>query len=182
MKKHFSENRKIAWAVFALAILFSLSFSGGGALRNQRSEALDIFYQGAQGDGLCIDRDLKARAEAASNLIDLSEPYGLPADILQQATDARDQLDQAVEISELSQANTALQRSIESLYTHLTKAGMSESDSQFAFSQYKEFQSRGDTISRDPYNDFAARFNRELEAFPARFVGTISRVKPLDLF
>ena len=182
MKNRFFENRKLAWVVFAIAVLFSLSFSGGGALRDQRSAALDVFYKGAQNDGLCIDRDLKARSEAAAALIDMAGRYDIADSVVSQAAEAQAQLDAATGIADRSKANAALQGAVKDLYDQLSALALTESDYETAYSQYREFQSRGDTIRRDPYNDVAAEFNAALSGFPARLVGLIGRVQPLELF
>lgn len=183
MKKTFGENRLVAWVVFAACVLFSLSFSGGRALSNLRQDIETIFYQGVNGDGLCIDRDLARRAECADNLANTASNYAsIDKALVENAREASNQLAAATAISDKYQANQACQRAVEALYAAMENTALSASDDSFAYKEYKEFQSRADTISRDFYNERAAQFNQALSAFPADLIGGLSGVKPLDLF
>ncbi|MEF9974506.1 MAG: LemA family protein [Clostridia bacterium] len=181
--KHFKENRLIAWIVLVLCVLFSLSFSGGRALANLRAETEQVFYQGVHADGLSIGTDLDARAECAYNLASTASNYqDIDAALATSVRDASNALAAAKTIEEKYAANAACQRAVEDLYTALDNAQLSEKDYSFALRQYKEFQSRADTISRDDYNRQATQFNQTLSAFPASFVGGLSGVKKLSLF
>ena len=183
MKKTFWENRLIAWVVFAACVLFSLSFSGGRALENLRLDTERVFYQGVNGDGLCIDRDLSRRAECAYNLASTASGYAsIGKDLVEGARAASNSLAAAAAIADKFEANQACQRAVEDLYTAMENTALSESDRAFAYKEYKEFQSRADTISRDFYNQRAAQFNEPLSAFPAELIGGLSGVKPLELF
>lgn len=179
----FSENRPLALGILALCVILSLTLSGGGALKNQRDDVANIFYYGASGDGLCIDRDLTVRSEAAYNLASTAALYqGIDAALVANAKDAGNALAAAATIEEKAAKNEACQRAVEDLYTALDNAPLSEPDRAFAYKQYKEFQSRKDTISRDPYNQKAEEFNDALSGFPARFVGGLIGVRALSLF
>lgn len=183
MKKTFWEKRTIAWVILAACVLFSLTFSGGGALSNLRAEAEKVFYQGVNGDGLCIDRDLSARADSAYKLASVAAGYpGVDPALVEKVREASDNLSSAGDIPGKFQANLALGQSVEDLYSAMEKAELSKDDEAFAFKQYKEIQSRADTISRDFYNEKAAEFNKTLAGFPAGLVGALSGVKNLDLF
>lgn len=185
MKQKFNENRPLAWIVLALVVALSVIISGGGALRSVRAQALDTFHFGVNGDSLCIYNDLKARADCAYNLADTAARYdSIPQEEINRVVAAAEELDNTDDdnIVSLGRANDALDRAVESLYTEIENAALSEKDATFALSQYKEFTSRGLTISRDGYNGQAEAFNELLGDFPAGAVGAISGVKELPLF
>ena len=183
MRKRFSENRVVAWIVFAVAVIFSLSFSGGGALKELREQTLSIFYNGAQDDGLSIDRDLQVRSDAAYNLASVASGYAqIDAQVVTRTQEAQQALEAADSIAAKSAANQQLSKAVEDLFTAISNAPLTESDRAFVFSQYKEFISRGDTISRDVYNERARAFNDKLHAFPASLIGGFSGVKPVEIF
>lgn len=180
---NFKENRAVAWVVFALCVIFSLSFSGGRALTNLRQDVGDIFYNGVTGDGLCIDKDLTVRSENAYNIASTASGYAsIDAALVSAAKDASNELAAAETIGARYAANVKCQRAVEDLYTAIDNASLSEKDSAFAYKEYKEFQSRADTISRDPYNQRAQAFNQTLSGFPASLLGGLQGVKPLELF
>ena len=185
-KIKFSENRSLAWTVFAVAVVLTVVFSGGGALRAQRKAAADVFYYGINNDGLCISADMTERIAAARNLADLAGRYeSVSADLasaVDSAADAAEADAKSGSLSRLATENAALGRAVEQIYTALENASLSEADSTFALSQYKEFTSRGLTISRDGYNARAEAFNETISAFPASMVARFSGVSGLGLF
>ncbi len=185
MKNKINENRPLAWAVLAVVVALSIVLGGGGALRGMRSEALDVFYYGVHGDNLSIYTDLDARIDCAYNLASLADRYGsIPKGYAEEARLYADALKAAEkeDIRAMAADNSVLDISVESLYTELENAALSDTDATFALSQYKEFTSRALTISRDGYNAQAEEFNRQLSAFPANLVAAVSGVRELSLF
>ena len=179
----FSENRALAWAVLAAAVIFSISFSGRGALKSTRVELEQIFYEGSEGDGLCINRDLGVRAQEAYTLAAIARKYlGEDAPQVTGVEEASRRLSEGQLISERAQANAALTSAVEDLYAALGECTLSESDQISARSAYREIQSRADTISRDAYNARASAFNRTIEKFPASLLASLTGVEPLELF
>ncbi len=185
-KQKFSENRSLAWTVFAVVVALTVVFSGGGALRAQRKAAADVFYYGVNNDGLCISADMTERVAAARNLADVAGRYeSVSADLasaVDTAADAAEADAKSGELSSLATQNAALGRAVEQLYTELENASLSEADTTFALSQYKEFVSRGLTIGRDGYNARAEAFNETISSFPASVVAKVSGVGSLGLF
>ncbi len=179
----FSENRTIAWAVLAVVVLLSISLSGGKAMKDMRVEAQQVFFDGAQKDGLSINRDLDVRADKAYQLTSIaSKYYGASDRVLVEAQQACQQLTDAKDIPDRHAANTRLTRAVEDLYTELEKANLSEDDKQNAYSAYKEVKSRADTISRDMYNSEARKFNDSISRFPANIISDFTGVDELQLF
>lgn len=185
MKSKINENRPLAFIVLAVVVVLSIFLSGGGGLRELRDDALEVFRLGVNGDGLCVQNDLHQRADCAVNLAALSARYAqIPQETAVKVEQAADSLGNAGEddTAAMKRANDELGRAVEALYTELENAPLSESDASYALSQYKEFTSRGLTISRDGYNTVAEEFNRTLGVFPANVVGMLSGVGQLSLF
>ena len=61
-------------------------------------------------------------------------------------------------------------------------AGLSEKDEAYRQRLYADFNSRGDTISHDPYNGYAQSFNRTLTGFPANLIAAVTPVKEAVIF
>lgn len=185
MKNKINENRPLAFCVLVLVVVLSIVFSGGGGLRALRGEALEAFHVGVNGDGLCVYTDLQERADCAFNLAALAQRYDeIPQEITQKAAEAAQELSDVPddETAAMQRANETLGRAVEALYTELENTQLTEADATYALSQYKEFTSRGLTISRDGYNALAEEFNRTIGVFPANIVAMLSGVGQLTLF
>ncbi len=179
----FKENRTVARIVAVAVIAISILLSGGMGLRSQRSATQSVFSNGVYGDGLSIERDLFERSEAAYNLCSIATKYlGSDNAQLVAVKAARDEISAKDSVSQKAVANKKLGETVEDLYTEIESANLSEQDKQFAYRQYKEFISRGDTIGRDEYNIKAEGFNRECSRFPASLIAKLTGVKPLELF
>ncbi len=191
-----SENRTIAWIVFALAVIFALSLSGNALEKNaleMRDDVLKVFFTGVSGDGLCIDSDLKERAKDAYTIIGIAGRYqAIDAPLLDQASSAQKALNEANGLSQIQikaryDANRALDQAIEDLYTALGNQQLSDVDRKDARSKYDNFKSHGNTIDRDPYNELATQYNKDVQkmysGFPAGLIGGIKGGAPaLELF
>ncbi len=191
-----SENRTVAWIVFALVVITALSLSGNALEKNaleMRDDVIKVFYTGVNGDGLSIDSDLKARAKGAYTLYGIANRYQqVDASLAEKALSAQKALDEAnqlpqTEIRKRGDANAALTRAIEDLYTALGNAPLSDADRRDAKSVYDDFKSHGNTIGRDPFNDLAAQYNTDVRKmysdFPASLIGGIKGGAPsLELF
>lgn len=174
------KKRSFAWCVLAVCVLLSLSLSGGGALREYRNETLEIFVMGINGDGLSIDNDLRARADAAIALADAAD--ALTIESAGAVRQAAENLAAADTIRLKYTANEALTSAVQALETEMKSAGLADSQRESLARHGVELRSRADTISRDVYNDKAAQFNSSLSAFPASFIAMISGVSPVELF
>lgn len=184
-KKKFTENRNLAWSVFTVIVILSVILSGGGALKEKRGEVLQVYYYGANDDGLCISGDMAARVECAYNLASTAKRYeAIPASAPEAVTQACESVKAAEEndIAEIARRNATLTRTVEELYTEIDNADLTSTDKTYALSQYKEFNSRALTISRDVYNARAEEFNGLIDSFPASVVARVAQVGELGLF
>ena len=191
-----SENRTVAWIVLALVIACALGLSGNALEKNaleMRGDVLKVFYTGASGDGLSIDSDLKQRAKDAYTLSGIAGRYPeVDTALVTKALTAQKAMDEAnalpqEKIKVRSDANVELSRAIEDLYTALNNANLSDVDRKDVRSVYDDFKSHGNTIGRDPYNELAAQYTRDVQkmysGFPAGLIGGFKGGAPaLELF
>lgn len=177
----FFKNRKVAAILMVVLILGSALGGAKRSLEKLRQEAEQVFYQGADGDGLGIQNDLDERAKLAYNLVTVAKRC-LPEDRqeITQTLAARDALLYAKDIHEKYRANLELTEATEALYQAME--GLSADDEKFRIRLHTDLQSRNDTISHDPYNRTAEEFNRKLDAFPANLLGGLTGVKDAPLF
>jgi LemA protein len=178
----FTENRALARAVLIAVIAFSILISGSSRLRGERSLVSDT-YTAPQG----IYTDLAARAEAAYNLCDAAKGYHAVSEAsINSVSEARGSLLEALKDTEAcgkhSQADASLDNAAAQLYSALSAAGLNDADASFARKQYAEFTGRAATIARNEYNESARAYNAKLRKFPAGLIGTVSGVKPLELY
>lgn len=176
-------DRKVAAAIMVAMMAAATLFGSHRSLAALSKQAEQVFYNGVSGDGLCIENDLTNRAEQAYNLTVVAKRY-LSADdsTVAKVLEARDQMDSAATIGGKYQANQALTMATTELYELLLPMELSESDSRYLRSIYADLNSRNDTIRHDPYNQLAAQFNAELDGFPAKLLGPLTGIRPLELF
>ena len=176
-----SENRPIAWGVLALAVLLSISLSGGKAMRDMRSEAERLFY-GTNGGG-SINHDLDTRAEESYKLASIASKYISEDDpALVKVKDLSTKLSEAKSVNDRYAANKDLGSAVEDLYSKVEMANLSEGDKDNTFRAYKDVQGKADSIGRDPYNEEARKFNESISKFPANVIAGFTGVSELPPF
>ena len=182
--KHLSENRTIAWAVFVVCVLFSLSFSSQRALTNLRADNEVVFFKGTtESMGLSIDKHLSTRSTSAYNIASVAANYPeVDQTLVREVQQTADQLGAAKTIADKNTTNIACDRAVESLYSVIDNMSLSKNDETYAYAQYKEFKGAADLIRHDKYNDYALDFNQELSNFPASLLARLTGVQPLPRF
>lgn len=183
------ENKSIAIIAMVLLIIASILIGSHNSLTKLSSRAESMFFNGINGDGLCIQSDLDKRLEFSRNLVTVSKGYLSPNDssIINVET-ARNQLKKATTINDKYKANKNLDEAMFNLYTTLENQGITENEELLNnFSKnptriYSEFSSYGDTIKHDKYNEYANDFNGALKNFPANILSKVTFVKSLELF
>lgn len=184
------EQRVVFWkdsrfAAFVMAMLIIAgSFMGAGRSLGGLKKAVDAaFYAGVNGSGFSIQRDLDERVISATNLITVARRYLPESDgALQSFVKARDDLAMAKGIREKHDANVKLSSAAADIVSRVEKEPLSAQDAAYLRSIPVDMQSRNDTISRDGYNDFAARYNETLSRFPANFFSAILSIEKAELF
>ena len=70
-----------------------------------------------------------------------------------------------------------METAMEALYRELGEKNLSDKDESYRQRLYTEFNSRGDTISHDPYYSYAADYNRILQKFPANLIAALTPIQ-----
>lgn len=175
------KKRPVAIAIAVAVCLAALFVSGRSGLAGQRAKVESVFYTGENGDGLCIFSDLNSRLDCAYNISTVVRRNDSSYHALIELDGAYAAMKQAMDggsVSEMSTADKALGSAVETVYRYALNLDMSETDETLVTRQYRTFMSAADTISYDPYNSLARRFNSENSGFPAGLFG----VKDLEYF
>ena len=178
-----TENRKLAWIVFALCAVVAITFGGGRSLNGLRNETLKLFTDGEGADGAGVNRDLNQRADKAQMMASIALKY-LPADDAGavEVQKASETLRQSENLADRQRANALLNTAIETLYSRLDVLNASENDQRDLRTAYRDFKGHGDMISRDPFNEKARDFNKVRSGFPAGLIAGLSGVHELPAF
>ena len=168
------ENKAICLLLMVVLIVSGTWISGYRGLSRLYSRAEDVFFTGEDGDGICIANDLSERAIAAANLVTIASNYSGVKDAAAAVTEASAELSAELSatardgrIARLSEKNRKLDSAMTALYHALGEEQLTEQHEKYRQSLYADFNSRGDTISHDPYNTYAQGYNETLQGFPA---------------
>ena len=173
----------VAAGILALCVVFALVFGCFRSVSGLRTQAEQIFFSGAGGDGIGVASDLSARRDAALNLVTVARRYLDPQDEEVTALEAAAMaLDGADTIGEKARRNRELDRAAFALGDRLSRLELSQQDENYRAGLLAELSSRNATISHDPYNDAAQKYNEALNALPAGFFGKLLGLAPLELF
>ena len=74
-------------------------------------------------------------------------------------------------------ANKSLDTAVADLYREMGDLSLSDKDEDYRQNLYADFNSRNDTISHDPYNQYAQEYMDTLDGFPAGLIAAIMPVK-----
>ena len=180
------ENKGLAIIIMAALIIGGFWLGGYKSLSGLYQNVEDVFFTGEDGDGICIANDLAERETAAGNLITIARKYMGESDVILQVSNAAARLAASAgsdnDIEGCLTANQALDTAMESLYRGLGELNLSEKDEAYRQRLYADFNSRGDTISHDPYNQYAQAYNQTLDGFPASLLAAITPVHKAVIF
>jgi len=151
-------------------------------LNNLKSAASDIFYNGVDGDGLGIQRELNHRVEYAFNLLTVAGRYIPDDDAVRQTAAARDALINSAGVAEKSENNLRLTEAVTALYARLGQEKLSDQDARYRENLYTEIKARNNIISNDGYNKEARAFNQKLDVFPASVIKAFKLATELPQF
>lgn len=173
------KDRKIAVFLMIIMIVLGTVLGGHRSLAKLYKTAENVFFDKEYG----IQRDLNDRFEASMNLAKISEKYpSLDRKYINDVKDASNKLKNAETIKEKSQANSELDAAVFVLYNELGNQKLSSQDEKYRTSLYGTFNSYGDTISHNSYNNIARKFNDTLNKFPANLLGRLTGIQELDTF
>ena len=175
------ESKAIALVLMVALIAAGTWIGGYKGLNSLYSQAEDVFFTGEDGDGICIANDLSERAIAAQNLVTIASNYAGVQDATSAVTSAAAELSaelsstaQNGKIARLSDRNRKLDTAMTALYDALGEESLMAQHEKYRQSLYADFNSRNDTISHDPYNQYAQAYNQALSGFPAGLLASIT--------
>lgn len=179
----FFKNRTVARFITIIVIILATLIGAGSSLRRLRKEAEDIFYLGEDRDGTGIQHDLEMIMSYSYNLTTVASRYmDAEHSLISAVRKNRDTLAQAETPGQKYEAAQNLLQAVTELYTYMGSLPLSESDQKFRNSLYADINSHNIIISRSTYNQHAREFNNTLKRFPANILGTLTFVRPLELY
>ena len=179
----FFRKPAVAATVMVLMIIVGTLTGSHASLNRMRNEALRVFANGINGDGIGIQNDLNERTSAAYNMTTIAGKY-LPENnvVIREVLLAREEALKASTLSEKLAADRKLETTVLDLYQVMSSLALSPQDERYPARLYTDFTSRGSTISHDPYHQVAATFNEALTGFPANILGRLTGVTALPAF
>ena len=179
------ENKAVSIVLMVVLIAAGTWLGGWKGLSSLYSKAEDVFFVGEDGDGICIENDLSERAAAAGNMVTIARKYlgdSQEVKALSDASSALTATEKNRDIATRLAANQALDTAMTALYQRLETENLSDQDETYRQRLYADFNSRNDTISHDPYNQYAQTYNQTLAGFPANLLAALTPVHEAVLF
>lgn len=157
-----SENRPVAWIVLAACVLGSVFGLGGGSLARERSNVLEVFYEGAEDrDSMhCMSAYLERAYENARVMA--LEVYLINGDDqwLNDITHAFEAGADPGSYKYISMLNL-LRRNADEMYNKIYAADLTDAQRRNFKIAYDDFQGAVRLMEKDPYSEMAAEFNDE---------------------
>lgn len=175
-------RRPLTARLIAVALaLVAVVGLGGGKLAARAADVRAIYEQG---DGMVsIMDELTTRATSAAGIVGMGKTLlGMTDPLVTSAAEALDALYDAEGPAEQYAANAQLASAINSLYQQLRPIADESDRGQTLQTQWSEFLSSQDILSRSSYNEEAQAFNKTLRSFPAVLLGGIWQVQEVELF
>lgn len=180
--------KKKPFGIFVMIILIVAgSFAGCFlSLNSMYSDVAEIYYNGEDGDGICVRNDLIKRAECGINMTTLADRYpdSVSPDAVKKLSSAASELkalassNDSRALAEINEADDELAYSIENVYNMMEyNDEISEQDKRLSNELFAEFESRGNTIRNDPYNTKALKYNKKTSGAMAEFVKKFTPAK-----
>lgn len=195
------ENRKLAFVVLAVVIVFSICVQGSVALLNRRGDTEVLFMEGE------LHEMMVRCAEQGALLGQMSEVYlndtaiaqyasaetasvlknggytALPAELQALAAELTAAPDPNACLAALSKLNAA----VEKAYTGLEMLDISDADFRNIKLSYYDYKGALDIVSREAdspksYTAGAVKFNKQIKGFPANLISGLLGVDPLTVY
>jgi len=178
-----SALRLAAWVILVTVAFGVVCIRGGHDLRGQKAAAESVFFEGANGDGLGIRRDLDTRLEVTYNLMTVAKRY-LPADDANiRAVDAaRERLQMSKNMNGLYEDSISLGENADALIQKLEGMAVSEQDVRYLRGFAADLRSTEITMAQDSYNASAAAYNELLTGFPGGVIAFFNMAECAEYF
>lgn len=195
---NFKENRKLAFIVLAVVVIFSITVQGSVAMLNRRGDTEVLFMEGdlrelmhrcadqaaliGQMGGMYLNEDSldQYASSQTASVLRSGEYTALPARLEELSA----QLSDAADPNESLLLLSALHADVEKAYTGLDMLNISDKDFRNIKLAYYDFTGAIDIISRDgdnkdSYTVKAQKFNKEISGFPASLISGVLGVDML---
>ena len=179
------ENKTICIILMVVLIAGGLFIGGMKGLNGLYGDVEDVFFLGVDRDGICVANDMAERVSAATNMVTVARKYEstAPAECrqaIENVNSASASLESALSAEKIADAvgaNKILDLAVSDLYREMGNLNLSGKDEDYRQNLYADFNSRNDTISHDPYNQYAQEYTDVLDGFPAGLIASVMPVK-----
>lgn len=180
------KSQAAAAALCAVMILASVFGIGGAKLSGKYHAAANAFTTGVAADnGYTMAGELSARANNAANILTSAGQYAVDEAYMAAARAALDAFTAALDagdVSDIYDANAALEAAVDQLYAAMQAAAPDPLKMGAVQTQYSDFNSAGVVLSNMAYNEQAQQYNEMARGFPASVIGALWNVKEVELF
>lgn len=173
------KKRQTAALILAAVVILGTVFGCLRSVSAQRNTVLNEFNR-----DVGIATDLNTRYDSSYDLVTVAYRY-LDTDdpAVTAVLEARNVMENAKTTEEKYAANLQLTEATAALDDKMQTSGLSDKDEGYRGAIMAELESRNSTISHDPYNDLARKFNEKvLGAFPASVITSLFNVSKLAVF
>lgn len=184
----FWENRKLSCILMITIILLSTLLGSRRSLMKLRNETIDIFYEGVTlEDGTKekgIQEDLNDIVSRCSTLVGIAKKY-IQSDEMYLADEVSElslSLTETEDIQKKYQILTKLESSVNQLYYALEDENMSTNNKNSAMIVMYDISSFIEITGHNEYNQYAQKFNQQLNTFPASLLSKCTFVKEVPTF
>lgn len=180
------ENKALSILLMVVLIAGGLFIGGMKGLNGLYGDVEDVFFLGADRDGIGVANDMTERVSAATNMITIARKYEASAnetykEAIQWLGSDVAALENALngkgDIADAVAANKNVDTAMTFLYNEMEHVNLSAQDEKYRQSLYADFNSRNDTISHDPYNQYAQEYMSVFDGFPASLIAAVMPVK-----
>ncbi len=169
----------VARIIMILMIVIAIIYGNGRSLRQVQAEAERVFYEGEEGDYLCIASDVYRNWEIGCEILNLAEASFTDAtDAMQELDDQLDRLARAEEPAEILEENDRLEAAVRAVCEELDNAG-ADADTDMLLAELLELNF---IISRDTYFDLAEEANQALRSFPGNILKPLTGVREMEIY
>lgn len=179
----FSENRKVAFAVLALAVLVSLFGFGGMGLARERGKVMKVFNDGAD-TSLSVrhsmDAYLDSSAEEAQLMVTEAELHIGQSQLTENVSSLAAQVADS-DLDTRFAAWTDLKGAVDKLSNAMQQGTTDAEYTNFKIA-YRDFWANEDLIKHDEYHKLAAEYNGLIGSFPGGVVASVVGQGALNTF
>ncbi|MBE6113070.1 MAG: hypothetical protein E7195_08690 [Peptococcaceae bacterium] len=180
--KELLKNRKVAVGLTVVIMILSTILGSGRSMDAAAYKVERYFIEGS--GGYSIQRDLDTRTGLAKNLLVVAERNLDDTNLaVAELESAITMMEDAETVKEKAAANQQLTAAAERMFLILEEQSLYKGDHKYCRQIRTDMASCNQTISHDPYNEMATKYNTEvLGRFPANVLKMVNGVQELETF